>query len=291
MEPMLFWTTALGQDYGKLLAQVCRHGNLVKPRGLLCKEAEPLIIHLVEPRRCLVNRPGFSRALMWLEIAQLVAGVHRPDLMATVSPNAAGLVTPYGAYGPRTREQFTEVIDELTRDPHSRRALVYVGRPDDLRLAARYDPTQLDMPCTTTWQFLVRDGRLDMVVTMRSWDLVWGLAYDVPCFVAMQQVAAAALGVPLGEYVHIAGSGHVYDRHWELEPSPCADQLFVTAADKLEDTRRYALAALDTLAKAHEPGGVAKMQRMADGRATGIGWADALRIWAQLKRLTASEPS
>jgi hypothetical protein len=130
-----------------------------------------------------------------------------------------------------------------------------------------------------------------MLVTMRSWDLVWGLGYDVPCFAAMQAVAASALAVPIGEYAHVAGSGHLYERHWDLEPRACNDQLFVTAFRDLGETRRYALAAMDLLAGAIGQGerGIGKLARVSDGRATGVGWQDALKAW--LKKLTTSERS
>ena len=42
-----------------------------------------------------------------------------------------------------------------------------------------------------------------------SWDAVWGLSYDVPCFVAVQMAVAKALGVAVGRYRHHAGSFHL----------------------------------------------------------------------------------
>ena len=208
-----FETTDLGKDYPDLLAKVMHFGALVKPRGELIREVRPLILRLEFPERCIVQRPGFSRALMWLEVLSLLSGEFDRSLFEVVSPDAAKRLNAYGAYGPRVKEQLLEAERELRRDPDSRRALVYVGRPDDLRLSL-----ELEMPCTATWQFFKRDGKLEMIVNMRSWDLVWGLSYDVPCFVAMQWAMASALRIPMGTYTHIAGSGHIYERHFELAP-------------------------------------------------------------------------
>ena len=55
-------------------------------------------------------------------------------------------------------------------------------------------------------------GLLHMIVNMRSWDLVWGLSYDVPSFVSVQMMLAAVLKCGVGAYLHNAGSAHVYDR-------------------------------------------------------------------------------
>ena len=90
--------------------------------------------------------------------------------------------------------------------------MAYVCRPDDLKYAG-----ELNMPCTLGYHFLVRHGKLELVCYMRSWDLVWGLSYDIPNAVQLQMVVAADLGLELGPYSHVASSGHIYKRHWNLE--------------------------------------------------------------------------
>jgi thymidylate synthase len=143
------------------------------------------------------------------------------------------MVTPLTAYGPRTRAQLLRVVAELTKAPDSRRAVVYVGRDAALQKAyTEAEERAGEMPCTCHWQFLLRDGALNMTVYMRSWDAVWGLTYDVPCFVAVQQAVAAALKVPVGRYVHHAGSLHVYERHWGWEAWDTEDELLL---DWLQD--------------------------------------------------------
>ena|SRR3990167_252896 len=208
---MFFDTDDLGRDYRVLLERVVTEGELVSPRGQLVREVRPLVFCLAYPPACIVKRAGFSTSLMHLEILQLLAGEFDHPLYEKISTGAASRMNSYGSYGPRTREQLLAVERELLKDPDSRRATVYVGRPDDLRLA-----DDLNMPCTSVWSFYVRNGVLEMLVYMRSWDLVWGLSYDIPCFVAVQMMVARALGLPLGSYTHVAGSGHVYERHFDL---------------------------------------------------------------------------
>lgn len=240
-------TDDLARDYKGLLSDVLLSGRTVAPRGSEVREVTPLVLTLTDPSRCVVQRPGFNRGLMWAEIAMVTSGLYSAALYDAVAPpQSRALLTEFGAYGPRVSPQLVDVVRELTRDPDSRRAVVYVGRPDDLRQVQSLAET--DMPCTMTWQFFVRDGALEMLVNMRSWDLVWGLSYDVPVFTSIQRALAAVLNVGVGSYVHVAGSAHVYDRHYdivdklknvsvgEILPSPGAQ---LAARYRLENRGRY----------------------------------------------------
>jgi len=83
-------------------------------------------------------------------------------------------VTVYGGYGPRLFEQrghdqVGNVLDLLRSNPQSRRAVIQLFNAEDI---SRY---HREVPCTTTMQFMVRDGRLHMLTTMRSNDAYIGL--------------------------------------------------------------------------------------------------------------------
>jgi thymidylate synthase len=73
-----------------------------------------------------------------------------------------------------------------------------------------------DIPCTLNLQFLLRDNKLNMIVNMRSNDIIWGLPYDLFVFTNMQEVVANTLGVELGWYLHRPGSLHLYKKHYDL---------------------------------------------------------------------------
>jgi thymidylate synthase len=118
------------------------------------------------------------------------------------------------------RSQLDNVLDELTKDPDSRRAVMHINEPSDLDKATTRGSK--DVPCTISIQLLIRNRRLHMVVNMRSNDVVWGLPYDVFSFTCLQEAFLYMLqehGVPvddLGSYHHHAGSLHVYDTHFEM---------------------------------------------------------------------------
>lgn len=106
--------------------------------------------------------------------------------------------------------QWQYVIDELKSDPDSRRAVIHIRSPHDSWLAHK------DVPCTLTLQFLLRGGELHLVTSMRSSDLILGIAYDIPAFTLFQEMMANELGVEPGAYVHVSNSLHLYSRHFGM---------------------------------------------------------------------------
>lgn len=220
-------TSNLGYEYPQLVSHVLSVGNHVYSRLGGTRELLDFRLELSEPDLCVVDRPGFSHSFMNEEILQLLAGMHNNDRLRAVTPQAADLITAATAYGPRTREQLLAVADELKTSRDSRRGVVYIGRHDDL-VSVDDGSRASEMPCTMTWQFHLRNDQLHMTVNMRSWDLVWGLGYDVPSFVAVQMMLCNHLGVGLGWYVHNAGSAHVYERHYGLQAVPQTTPLDVS---------------------------------------------------------------
>jgi thymidylate synthase len=120
-----------------------------------------------------------------------------------------------GAYGPRlfakrgSIDQVANVTNLLRRKPGSRRAVIQLFDAEDIAVE------KTEIPCTTTLQFHLRDGRLHLSANMRSNDAYFGLPHDVFCFTMLQEMMARRLGAELGGYIHHAGSMHVYDNYVE----------------------------------------------------------------------------
>lgn len=100
--------------------------------------------------------------------------------------------------------QWKYVKKLLKKDPNTRQAVIHIKTADDM-------PTK-DMNCTVSIQFLLRDGKLNATVYMRSNDIWMGFPYDVFTFTALQCKMAMELGVEVGTYTHVAGSLHLYER-------------------------------------------------------------------------------
>lgn len=117
-----------------------------------------------------------------------------------------------GAYGHRWRNHFAfdqikEVVSNLKSNPSSRRELITMwDATNDLSL------NSLDLPCNLQALFQINPkGHLDMMVTNRSNDIVWG-AYGANCvhFSYLQEYVASSIGVEVGRYFQVSFNSHAY---------------------------------------------------------------------------------
>jgi hypothetical protein len=123
-----------------------------------------------------------------------------------------------GAYGHRWRhhfgaDQLRSIINSLRENPDCRRQVLSMWDGSrDLGSQSK------DIPCnlSATLQIGVT-GALDMMVSNRSNDLIWG-AYGANAvhFSMLQEFLAAAIGVPVGTYTQVSANTHVYEPHWGL---------------------------------------------------------------------------
>jgi len=132
--------------------------------------------------------------------------------MAQYSDDA---VTQPAAYGYRWRRHFDEdqikfVIEELKRDNNTRRAIVTMADPAVDVVAVQHGGA--DVPCNTSVYFIVRpDGRLDMTVSNRSNDAIWG-AYgaNMVHMSILHEYVALAVSIEMGTYYQISNDLHAY---------------------------------------------------------------------------------
>lgn len=120
----------------------------------------------------------------------------------------------HGAYGHRWRswfgvDQLRQIVAELSRDPSSRRCVLGMWDPSvDLTVAMKGGK---DVPCNTQAFFRVQEGTLDMTVTNRSNDVIWG-AYGANAvhFSVLQELVATGAGLTVGRYYQVSNNYHVY---------------------------------------------------------------------------------
>lgn len=108
----------------------------------------------------------------------------------------------------RNVNQVQNVISLLKATPTSRRAVVQLFDAHDL--SEKYK----SIPCTCTLQFLIRDGALHLIASMRSNDAYIGLPHDVFAFTMFQELIARATDTEVGHYTHFAGSMHIYEEQF-----------------------------------------------------------------------------
>jgi thymidylate synthase len=213
----VFTIDNMRHDYIQLLDKVMAHGASVAPRGFPTRELFGVTVVHEQPANCLatgINR-GINTRLVALECLQLIAGVSDPALMVSVAPNTKQFLDGgqfHGAYGPRLQPQLACCIDKLREDRDTRQAVALIWDP----LRDLMSPvTPHDVPCTIELQFFIRGGKLLMHTTMRSEDVWWGVAYDIPQFTQLQATVAHCLDLDVGRYVHHVKSFHVYERDFD----------------------------------------------------------------------------
>ena len=120
-------------------------------------------------------------------------------------------ITLQGAYGYRWREHFggdqlAVIIERLRKDPTDRRSVLQMWDPQ-----VDFNAVSKDVPCNTVIYFKVREGRLDMTVSCRSNDCIWGtFGANVVHMSILQEYMAYGIGVPVGTYTQISDSFHAY---------------------------------------------------------------------------------
>lgn len=122
-----------------------------------------------------------------------------------------------GAYGPRVHNvlegtnQINDVINKLKSDMTTRQAVMTIYDSEDLTSGRG----GINIPCTLSIQFLVRDNLLYTITNMRSSDLIKGFTYDMFVFTMLQEYIARQLDLGLGAYIHNSGSLHLYEQDYE----------------------------------------------------------------------------
>jgi len=103
-------------------------------------------------------------------------------------------------------DQIAQVIEQLRRNPDSRRLIVSAWNVGELERMAL-------MPCHAFFQFYVADGRLSCQMYQRSADLFLGVPFNIASYALLTLMVAQVCGFKPGEFVHTFGDTHLYLNH------------------------------------------------------------------------------
>jgi thymidylate synthase len=135
----------------------------------------------------------------------------------------------FGKYGVR------HIVRLLQKDPMSRRAVIPMFGTD----IDHMDEDAKDVPCTLTIEFRLRRGKLNARAIMRSQDILWGMANDIPTFSFLQEIIAVLLNAEVGSLTISVGSFHVYESRMKMFKDILEKQQHIPVADKPPRIQRY----------------------------------------------------
>jgi thymidylate synthase len=113
---------------------------------------------------------------------------------------------PDGTYAKDGVDQIRWLLDELRRNPQSRRLIVTGWNP------AEQDQVALP-PCHTLFQFYVQDGELSCQLYQRSADIFLGVPFNIASYSLLTLMVAQVSGLKPGDFIHTLGDAHLYSNH------------------------------------------------------------------------------
>jgi thymidylate synthase len=105
-------------------------------------------------------------------------------------------------------DQIARVVEQLTRDPDSRRIIVSAWNVADL-------PKMALAPCHAFFQFHVAEGRLSCQLYQRSADLFLGVPFNIASYALLTHMLAQQCDLEVGEFIWTGGDCHIYLNHLE----------------------------------------------------------------------------
>jgi thymidylate synthase len=105
-------------------------------------------------------------------------------------------------------DQMRAVIEQIKRDPTSRRLLVVAFNPGEI------DQMALP-PCHAFFQFYVAGGKLSCQLYQRSADVFLGVPFNIASYALLTMMVAQVTGLAPGDFVHTFGDTHLYHDHFE----------------------------------------------------------------------------
>ena len=106
----------------------------------------------------------------------------------------------------RSLHQIDRVIDQIRKQPDSRRLIVTAWNPGELDQMAL-------APCHALFQFFVQEGALDCQLYQRSADLFLGVPFNIASYSLLTMMVAQVCKLKPGTFVHTFGDLHLYANH------------------------------------------------------------------------------
>lgn len=107
-----------------------------------------------------------------------------------------------------TIDQITQVVNQIKKNPDSRRLIVSAWNVADVNKMAL-------PPCHAFFQFYVANGKLSCQLYQRSADVFLGVPFNIASYALLTMMIAQVCNLQLGDFVHTLGDAHLYLNHIE----------------------------------------------------------------------------
>ncbi len=122
--------------------------------------------------------------------------------------NFGATLRPDGTYEADGVDQIKRLLDDIARNPNSRRLIVTGWNPKEAEQVAL-------PPCHTLFQLYVQDGELSCQLYQRSADVFLGVPFNIASYALLTMMIAHVTGLRPGDFVHTFGDAHLYKNHLE----------------------------------------------------------------------------
>ena len=106
----------------------------------------------------------------------------------------------------RTVDQITQVIEQIKKNPDSRRLIVSAWNVGEIERMAL-------PPCHLLFQFYVANGKLSCQLYQRSADVFLGVPFNIASYALLTMMFAQVCNLESGDFVHTFGDLHLYRNH------------------------------------------------------------------------------
>lgn len=100
-------------------------------------------------------------------------------------------------------DQFGWVINEIKKNPNSRRLVITAWHPANALISKL-------PPCHYTFAFNVSNGKLNCHLTQRSGDIALGIPFNLAAYSILTQIIAQETNLELGYFAHTIIDAHIY---------------------------------------------------------------------------------
>src|SRR5690349_18414084 len=105
-----------------------------------------------------------------------------------------------------TIDQITDLINQIKKNPDSRRLIVSAWNVAEL-------PEMALMPCHVLFQFYVTEGKLSCQLYQRSADVFLGVPFNIASYALLTMMVAQVCDLQPGSFIHSFGDVHIYNNH------------------------------------------------------------------------------